>query len=116
MTGRDLFAFAEDRAGREHRAGAKAAALEHGRAHAHHRPGLDRDQTGLSALYRLYRTQDDDWIMIAAVKDTEWQAEFEAFLQEIQGHKTDIATPQDALRALEIVAEVYSRNEQAGVR
>ena len=27
------------------------------------RPRLDRDLTGLSALYRLYRTQDDDWIM-----------------------------------------------------
>src|SRR6185369_14786237 len=38
------------------------------------RPRLDADLTGLSALYRLYRTQDDDWIMIAAVKDAEWQA------------------------------------------
>jgi crotonobetainyl-CoA:carnitine CoA-transferase CaiB-like acyl-CoA transferase len=38
------------------------------------RPRLDRDLTGLSALYRLYRTQDDDWIMIAAVKDAEWEA------------------------------------------
>jgi crotonobetainyl-CoA:carnitine CoA-transferase CaiB-like acyl-CoA transferase len=38
------------------------------------RPRLDKDQTGLSALYRLYRTQDDDWIMIAAVKDREWEA------------------------------------------
>ena len=38
------------------------------------RPRLDRDLTGLSALYRLYRTQDDDWIMIAAIKDSEWEA------------------------------------------
>jgi crotonobetainyl-CoA:carnitine CoA-transferase CaiB-like acyl-CoA transferase len=38
------------------------------------RPRLDRDLTGISALYRLYRTQDDDWIMIAAVKDAEWRA------------------------------------------
>ncbi|HEX4492279.1 MAG TPA: CoA transferase [Acidimicrobiia bacterium] len=38
------------------------------------RPRLDKDQTGLSALYRLYRTQDDDWIMVAAVKDAEWAA------------------------------------------
>ena len=38
------------------------------------RPRLDRDLTGLSALYRLYRTQDDDWIMIAAVKDSEWES------------------------------------------
>ena len=38
------------------------------------RPRLDRDLTGLSALYRLYRTQDDDWIMVAAVKDSEWEA------------------------------------------
>jgi crotonobetainyl-CoA:carnitine CoA-transferase CaiB-like acyl-CoA transferase len=38
------------------------------------RPRLDRDLTGLSALYRLYRSQDDDWIMVAAVKDSEWEA------------------------------------------
>jgi len=38
------------------------------------RPRLDEHLTGLSALYRLYRTQDDDWICIAAVKEEHWRA------------------------------------------
>jgi crotonobetainyl-CoA:carnitine CoA-transferase CaiB-like acyl-CoA transferase len=38
------------------------------------RPRIDKDQTGIDALYRLYRTQDDEWIQIAAVKDSEWLA------------------------------------------
>jgi crotonobetainyl-CoA:carnitine CoA-transferase CaiB-like acyl-CoA transferase len=38
------------------------------------RPRLDQQQTGIDALYRLYRTQDDSWIQIAAVKDSEWLA------------------------------------------
>jgi crotonobetainyl-CoA:carnitine CoA-transferase CaiB-like acyl-CoA transferase len=38
------------------------------------RPRLDRDLRGISALSRLYRTQDDDWICIAAERDEEWRA------------------------------------------
>ncbi len=38
------------------------------------RPRIDKDQTGIDALYRLYRTQDDDWIQIAAVQDADWLA------------------------------------------
>jgi crotonobetainyl-CoA:carnitine CoA-transferase CaiB-like acyl-CoA transferase len=38
------------------------------------RPHLDRNLMGLSATYRLYRTQDDDWICIAAVRDHEFGA------------------------------------------
>jgi crotonobetainyl-CoA:carnitine CoA-transferase CaiB-like acyl-CoA transferase len=38
------------------------------------RPRLDRDLYGISALSRLYRTLDDDWICIAAERDEEWQA------------------------------------------
>jgi crotonobetainyl-CoA:carnitine CoA-transferase CaiB-like acyl-CoA transferase len=38
------------------------------------RPRIDKDQMGIDALYRLYRTQDDEWIQIAAVKDSEWLA------------------------------------------
>jgi crotonobetainyl-CoA:carnitine CoA-transferase CaiB-like acyl-CoA transferase len=38
------------------------------------RPHLDQALTGLSATYRLYRTQDDDWICIAAVTDEEFSA------------------------------------------
>ncbi len=35
---------------------------------------LDKDLTGLAATYRLYRTQDDDWICIAAVTDEQFGA------------------------------------------
>jgi crotonobetainyl-CoA:carnitine CoA-transferase CaiB-like acyl-CoA transferase len=35
---------------------------------------LDKELMGLSATYRLYPTQDDDWICIAAVKDHEFAA------------------------------------------
>ncbi|MFM8237594.1 MAG: CaiB/BaiF CoA transferase family protein [Actinomycetota bacterium] len=38
------------------------------------RPQLDRELTGLSATYRLYPTQDDDWICIAAVSDADYAA------------------------------------------
>lgn len=37
------------------------------------RPALDREQLGLSALYRLYETQDG-WLQLAAVADEHWQA------------------------------------------
>ncbi len=38
------------------------------------RARLDKGQHGLGACYRLYRTQDDAWIQIAAVKDAHWSA------------------------------------------
>jgi crotonobetainyl-CoA:carnitine CoA-transferase CaiB-like acyl-CoA transferase len=37
------------------------------------RPHLDAGLHGLSALYRLYRTQDEDWICIAATDDASWE-------------------------------------------
>ena len=37
------------------------------------RPHLDKELMGVSATYRLYRTQDDDWICIAAVTDAEFR-------------------------------------------
>jgi crotonobetainyl-CoA:carnitine CoA-transferase CaiB-like acyl-CoA transferase len=37
------------------------------------RPRLDREQCGIDALYRLYRTADD-WIQLAAVTDEHWAA------------------------------------------
>ncbi len=46
--------------------------------------------------------------------DVSWKAEFEAFLKEMKGEKTDMATPQDALRALEIVQGVYRQNQPVG--
>jgi len=38
------------------------------------RAHLDKELTGISPTYRLYRTQDDDWICIAAVKDRDFAA------------------------------------------
>jgi crotonobetainyl-CoA:carnitine CoA-transferase CaiB-like acyl-CoA transferase len=38
------------------------------------RPQLDKDLMGLSATYRLYRTQDDDWICIAAVTEEQFRS------------------------------------------
>jgi crotonobetainyl-CoA:carnitine CoA-transferase CaiB-like acyl-CoA transferase len=38
------------------------------------RPHLDGGQHGTSALYRLYRTQGDGWICIAAEREEHWRA------------------------------------------
>jgi crotonobetainyl-CoA:carnitine CoA-transferase CaiB-like acyl-CoA transferase len=38
------------------------------------RPRLDQQLMGTSALSRLYRTQDDDWICVVAERDAEWRA------------------------------------------
>ncbi|HEX9546206.1 MAG TPA: CoA transferase, partial [Acidimicrobiales bacterium] len=38
------------------------------------RPHLDGGQHGTGALYRLYRTQDDGWICIAAEREEHWRA------------------------------------------
>jgi crotonobetainyl-CoA:carnitine CoA-transferase CaiB-like acyl-CoA transferase len=37
------------------------------------RPHLDKELMGVAATYRLYRTQDDDWICIAAVGDDDFR-------------------------------------------
>jgi crotonobetainyl-CoA:carnitine CoA-transferase CaiB-like acyl-CoA transferase len=37
------------------------------------RPRLDKSQSGIDALYRLYETQEG-WIQIAAVEDAHWEA------------------------------------------
>jgi crotonobetainyl-CoA:carnitine CoA-transferase CaiB-like acyl-CoA transferase len=37
------------------------------------RPTLDKEQLGLSALYRLYETKDG-WLQLAAVRDDHWRA------------------------------------------
>lgn len=54
------------------------------------RPRLDADQTGLSALYRLYRTADG-WLCVAALTDAHWRA----LGQAVPGLATDprFATP-----------------------
>ena len=38
------------------------------------RPHLDKGLTGVSATYRLYPTQDDDWICVAAVTDEQFRS------------------------------------------
>ncbi len=38
------------------------------------RPRLDAELLGTDALYRLYRTQDDGWLCIAAGRDDAWRA------------------------------------------
>ncbi len=38
------------------------------------RPRLDRGLHGIDALYRLYATQDGQWIVIAAAREEHWQA------------------------------------------
>jgi len=38
------------------------------------RPHLDKELMGVSATYRLYRTQDDDWICIAAFSDDQFRS------------------------------------------
>jgi crotonobetainyl-CoA:carnitine CoA-transferase CaiB-like acyl-CoA transferase len=38
------------------------------------RPHLDKELMGVSATYRLYRTQDDEWICIAAITDDEFRS------------------------------------------
>src|SRR5262245_19242356 len=48
--------------------------------------------------------------------DTSWQAEFDAFVKEINGQRTDLASAQDALRALEIVQAAYAAREKVGAR
>ena len=37
------------------------------------RPHLDKELMGVSATYRLYRTQDDDWICVAALTDDDFR-------------------------------------------
>jgi predicted dehydrogenase len=49
-------------------------------------------------------------------EDISWQAEFDAFMSAVSGKASDLATPEDALRALEIVAAAYRQSEQTGVR
>jgi predicted dehydrogenase len=42
--------------------------------------------------------------------DHSWNLEFDAFLKEIDGEKTDIGTIEDAVRAVEIVYQTYAQS------
>jgi crotonobetainyl-CoA:carnitine CoA-transferase CaiB-like acyl-CoA transferase len=54
------------------------------------RPELDAGLHGLGPGYRLYRTQDEGWICIAAVTDGQWQALVEVVGRpELAGRRHD---------------------------
>lgn len=69
------------------------------------RPKLDVDQTGFSALYRIYRCADE-WLCIAAFSDAHWQG-LQRILPTLRGDER-FATP--ALRAAndDALAEILS--------
>jgi crotonobetainyl-CoA:carnitine CoA-transferase CaiB-like acyl-CoA transferase len=56
------------------------------------RPRLDRDQAGIDACYRLYRT-NDGWLQIAAVKDEHWRGLCNAVGQPDLADDPRFATP-----------------------
>jgi crotonobetainyl-CoA:carnitine CoA-transferase CaiB-like acyl-CoA transferase len=62
------------------------------------RPHLDADLTGLSALYRLYRTQDDDWICLAAEDETHWPGLCRALGQPALADDPRFASVEDRCR------------------
>ena len=43
-----------------------------GDGNVHARPTLDRGLNGIDATYRLYCTQDNDWIAVAALSNAQW--------------------------------------------
>jgi predicted dehydrogenase len=45
-------------------------------------------------------------------EDRSWHLEWDAFLKEIQGEKTNIATVHDALRSVELVHAAYRTSEK----
>ena len=88
---------------------------------------LDKEQTGLGPLYRLYETQDG-WICIAVIKDAEWRALCATLGQPELADEPRFATPDaraenalalaGALRALfytRTSADWYARLDAAGV-
>ncbi len=48
-------------------------------------------------------------------EDDSWKFEFAAFLQEIEGKKTDIATGEDAYHAVRLVYEAYRQSDRRRV-
>ena len=44
-------------------------------------------------------------------EDKSWDLEFEAFLDTVNGLKTHLASGNDALRAVEIIYDVYRQNK-----
>jgi crotonobetainyl-CoA:carnitine CoA-transferase CaiB-like acyl-CoA transferase len=80
------------------------------------RPHIDRELMGLAATYRLYRTQDDDWICVAAVTDDEFGALCRALgLEELASDArfTSAAERARHRRQLETVLEPRFRTRTA---
>jgi crotonobetainyl-CoA:carnitine CoA-transferase CaiB-like acyl-CoA transferase len=71
------------------------------------RPRLDAGLHGLSACYRLYRTQDDDWIQLAVVTDEQFRALCEAAGRPELADDARFATAADRHRCSdELAAEL----------
>ncbi len=82
----------------------------------HSRPHLDAGLHGIDALYRLYETQDDDWIAIAATTDASWQALCAVMNVGPMANDTRFATPKSRSqhrRQIESVLEPIFRTHTA---
>jgi crotonobetainyl-CoA:carnitine CoA-transferase CaiB-like acyl-CoA transferase len=80
------------------------------------RPHLDKDLMGLSATYRLYRTQDDDWICLAATTDADFAALCRVLGVEEIATDARFATPAgraEHRRQLEMILEPRFRSKTA---
>ena len=49
-------------------------------------------------------------------EDSSWALEMKAFVSEIEGKPSDIATPYDALRAMELVYEAYRQSKMSWLK
>jgi crotonobetainyl-CoA:carnitine CoA-transferase CaiB-like acyl-CoA transferase len=80
------------------------------------RPHLDKELMGVSATYRLYRTQEEDWICIAAVTDEQFRALCAALgVPEIadDARFASAATRSEHRRQLESILEPCFRTKTA---
>jgi crotonobetainyl-CoA:carnitine CoA-transferase CaiB-like acyl-CoA transferase len=80
------------------------------------RPHLDKDLMGVSATYRLYPTQDDDWICIAAVTDDDFTKLCGALGVPDIANEARFATPakrSEHRRQLETLLEPIFRTKTA---
>jgi crotonobetainyl-CoA:carnitine CoA-transferase CaiB-like acyl-CoA transferase len=80
------------------------------------RPHLDREQTGLAPLYRLYATADG-WLCVAAVRDEHWRALCTAIGRPELADDADFATPpardEHATALSDVLGEVFSTKPAA---
>src|SRR5213075_2594423 len=77
---------------------------------------LDKELMGISATYRLYRSQDDDWICVAAVTDDDFTKLCAALgVPDIAGETrfASAASRLDHRRQLETILEPIFRTKTA---